>query len=201
MELAGAVIFNQALGATEAAPKELEAVVRDHSRLVYKVAFAVLRNPQDAEDAAQETFLRVLKYQKQLPEVREIRGWLARIAWRVAVDRSKDRGNDRSKDRSAALEVADDSHPELADPSASAEQMAIQKDHLRRLHRLIAGLPGGLRDALILSTIEEMSSEEVAKILGIPEAAVRGRVFRARQILKQKFSAQLERPRIGGENL
>ena len=188
MELAGAVTFNRALGATETVSEELEGIVRDHSRLVYKIAFAVLRNSQDAEDATQETFLRVLKYQAHLPEVREIRGWLAHIAWRVAVDRSKD----RSKGRSHALEVADDLHPELEDLQASAEHVAIQKDHLRRLHCLIAGLPGGLRDALILSTIEEMSSAEVAKTLGIPETAVRGRVFRARQILKQKFAAQLE---------
>ncbi len=191
MELADAVIFNHSLGATEALTTELETAVREHSRLVYQVASAVLRNPQDAEDAVQETFLRVLKYQKQLPAVREIRGWLARIAWRVAVD--------RSKGRRQALEVSDESHPEPHDPNASAEQTAIQKDHLRRLHSLIAGLPTGLRDALILSTIEEMTSVEVARILGIPEAAVRGRVFRARQILKQKFSAQLEHSGPGGE--
>ena len=197
MELAGAVIFNQAREAAEALSKELDAVVREHSRLVYKVAFAVLRNPQDAEDATQETFMRVLKFQAQVPEVREIRGWLARIAWRVAVGRSKN----RSKGPSHDLESADDLHPELVDLHASAEQMAIQKDHLRRLHGLIARLPGGLRKALILSTIEEMSSAEVAKTLGIPEAAVRGRVFRARQILKQKFSAQLERTRTGGKKI
>ncbi|HYA62190.1 MAG TPA: sigma factor-like helix-turn-helix DNA-binding protein, partial [Candidatus Sulfotelmatobacter sp.] len=56
------------------------------------------------------------------------------------------------------------------------------------LEKLIAGLPEKLRQPLILSTIEEMSPREVAAILGINEAVVRSRVFRARQILKEKLT-------------
>jgi RNA polymerase sigma-70 factor (ECF subfamily) len=59
------------------------------------------------------------------------------------------------------------------------------------LERLIGALPDKLREPLILSTLEEMSPREVAATLGINEAAVRSRVFRARQILKEKLSAQI----------
>jgi RNA polymerase sigma-70 factor (ECF subfamily) len=57
------------------------------------------------------------------------------------------------------------------------------------LASLIAALPGPLRDALRLSTIEELSPSEVADVLGFSEASVRSRLFRARQILKEKLSA------------
>src|SRR5580692_12678879 len=67
----------------------LEDLVRQHSRLVYRIAYAALRSHHDAEDATQETFLRVLRYSRKLATVDDPKTWLARIAWRVAVDRSK----------------------------------------------------------------------------------------------------------------
>ena len=63
---------------------DLERLVREHARLVYRVAFSVLRHHHDAEDAVQETFMRVLRYRAKLKEVREPKTGLARIAWRVA---------------------------------------------------------------------------------------------------------------------
>src|SRR6185503_10043580 len=80
---------------SEPIPKEntldsrLEEAVRQHARFVYQIAYAVLRNQQDAEDATQETFVRVMRYRRQLDEVQDTRAWLARIAWRVAVARKK----------------------------------------------------------------------------------------------------------------
>src|SRR5580704_11578283 len=73
----------------------LEALVREHSRLVYRIAYAVLRRHHDAEDATQETFMRVLRYSSKLAAVDDPKTWLARIAWRVAVDRSKRHGRQR----------------------------------------------------------------------------------------------------------
>ncbi len=70
----------------------LESLVREHSRLVYRICYAVLRSHHDAEDATQETFVRVLRYRSKLSAVEDSKTWLAKIAWRVAVDRSKQRG-------------------------------------------------------------------------------------------------------------
>src|SRR5580692_12682358 len=73
----------------------LEDLVRQHSRLVYRIAYAVLRSHHDAEDSTQETFLRVLRYSSKLATVEEPKKWLSRIAWRVAVDRGRQRGRTR----------------------------------------------------------------------------------------------------------
>src|ERR1700735_2835694 len=67
----------------------IEVLVRQNARLVYRIAYAVLRSHHDAEDATQETFVRVLRYGKQLAGVDDPKTWLARIAWRVAIDRRK----------------------------------------------------------------------------------------------------------------
>ena len=74
----------------------------------------------------------------------------------------------------------------------SAEQM-VERDEMKRLvESLIAALPQELREPLQLSTVEEMSAGAIAAVVGIPEATVRTRLFRARQILKEKLAAMME---------
>ena len=163
----------------------LEDLVRRHSRLVYRIAYAALRSHHDAEDATQETFLRVLRYSRKLATVEDPKTWLARIAWRVAVDRSKQRGRKR--------EIPIEDHEKPAAEVRSVDAPADEAMHSTQVgtlvERLITALPGKLREPLILSAVEEMSPREVAATLGINEAAVRSRVFRARQILREKLQA------------
>ncbi len=161
----------------------LENLVRQHSRLVYRIAYAALRSHHDAEDATQETFLRVLRYSHKLASVEDPKTWLARIAWRVAVGRSKRRGGQRE------VSLDDPERPDDQSPSAEAPaDQAMQGAQVgARLELLMAALPEKLRQPLILSAVEEMSPREVAVTLGINEAAVRSRVFRARQILREKM--------------
>jgi len=167
----------------------IAALVREHSRLVYRIAYAVLRRHYDAEDATQETFMRVLRYSSKLRAVDDPKTWLARIAWRVALDRNKQHG----RKREIALEDPERPIAEIASSQTPADA-ALQGAQLSEtLERLVAALPEKLRAPLILSTVEEMSPREVAATLGINEAAVRSRVFRARQILKDKLAGQAGR--------
>jgi RNA polymerase sigma-70 factor (ECF subfamily) len=158
----------------------VEAAVREHSRMVYRIAYSVVRNATDAEDAVQETFLRVLRYKKKIAGVRDQKAWLAQIAWRVAVER-------RAKVSQPALQLEDPGR--LAAPGDGADRALIKKERNEFLQQMIAALPDGLRDPLVLSALEELSPSEVGTLLGISEAAVRSRAFRARQILQQRMSA------------
>jgi len=164
----------------------LEELVRQHSRLVYSIAYAALRSHHDAEDATQETFLRVLRYSHKLAAVEDPKTWLARIAWRVAVDRGKRRGSRKE----ISLDDPDRPGEQLPSCDASADQAMQGSEIGARLERLIAALPEKLREPLILSAIQEMSPREVAATLSINEAAVRSRVFRARQILREKLQRE-----------
>ena len=167
----------------------LEDLVRDYSRLVYRIAYAVVRSHHDAEDATQETFMRVLRYSSKLRDVENPKTWLARIAWRVAVDRSKKR---RDK-HEVPLDDSDNRGAEIPSQAIGPDDTV----HTARLgiviEKLVTTLPTKLREPLILSTLEEMSTPEVAATLGINEAAVRSRLFRARQILKEKLKQRVER--------
>jgi RNA polymerase sigma-70 factor, ECF subfamily len=171
----------------ESSHDTLERLVREHSRLVYRIAYAVLRSHHDAEDSTQETFMRVLRYSSKLPEVDDPKTWLARIAWRVAVDRSRQRG----RTREIPLEDPEKPSAEVASSDTPADQTVQGSQVSAALEKMIAALPEKLRQPLILSTIEEMSPKEVAATLGINEAAVRSRVFRARQILREKLAGRL----------
>ena len=165
----------------------LENLVRQHTRLVYRIAYAVLRQHHDAEDATQETFVRVLRYGHKLAGVEDHKTWLARIAWRVAVDRSKQRG----RKQEIPLDDPEKPLPEVLSSDAAADDALHGAQVGAALERLIAALPEKLRQPLVLSTIEEMSPREVAATLGINEAAVRSRVFRARQILREKLAGRI----------
>ena len=187
--LAGEAILSGAAGTECRLDEAIEKLVREHSRLVYRIAYAVLRQHQDAEDTTQETFIRVLRYGSKLATVENPKTWLARITWRLAVDRSK--GNRRK--REVALDDGENSIQEVASPEIPADRALEGNQTGEVLERLIAALPEKLRAPLILSAIEEMSPREIAAALDINEAAVRSRVFRARQILKEKLTQRAQR--------
>lgn len=183
---------SEAREADRAISAAVEQLVREHSRFIFRIAFSILRDHHEAEDAAQEVFLRVMKYKQRLPEVREQKTWLARIAWRCAIDRSQKLRARLHSDLS--LDANDGSAATLAairDMTADPEQLAASAQMSALLQRMISSLPDDLRITLSISTVRELSSAEVASILGIPEGSVRTRLMRARKLLKQKLQQML----------
>jgi RNA polymerase sigma-70 factor (ECF subfamily) len=187
--LAGEAILSGATATEYSRDEVIEKLVREHSRLVYRIAYAVLRQHHDAEDAAQETFVRVLRCGGRLEAVNDERTWVARIAWRVALDRSKQRG----RKRETALDAPENAVHEIASVSVPADLTLEAAQVGRVLEKLILALPDKLRAPLMLSAIDEMSPREIAATLNLNEAAVRSRVFRARQILREKLAHRGQR--------
>ena len=183
---AGQVIVSDAMALARTDEDQVELAVRQHSQMVYRIAYSVLRNHHDAEDATQETFVRVLKARRKLSAVDDPRKWLARIAWRVAVGR-KGKSPDVSLEEAGQVVARLRSTGVPADDAVRGEEVAIA------LERLIPSLPRRLRDVVTLSTVEEMPPPDIAGILEISEAAVRSRLFRARQILRDKLAELLDR--------
>jgi RNA polymerase sigma-70 factor (ECF subfamily) len=159
---------------------DLESCVRQHARLVFKVAYGVLRNSHDAEDVVQETFLRA--HRSGIESVQDLPSWLATVAFRLAIDRKR---------KPQALGI-DPGELEIASGDPDAERMAIRSQQVERLQRLIASLPEDLRYPLVLSALEELTSRQIGDMLGISESSVRGRIMRARQILRERLAARSE---------
>ena len=161
--------------------ERFEEMVARQARFMFQVAFGLLRNRQDAEDAVQEAFLKLYRGEAWLRMENE-KGFLARTVWRVALDHLP----------KAAERMADVAEMQLTASGGSPEQSVVDEDERAVLRRLIDGLPEDLRQPLVLSSVEEMTSREVAEAMGIPEGTVRTRVMRARTELRRRFLTMRE---------
>jgi RNA polymerase sigma-70 factor (ECF subfamily) len=155
----------------------LAALVSQYSGTLYRVAYSVLRNAADAEDAVQEAFMRVLRHRDTLGEVRDQRVWLIRIVWNVVLDRKR-----RMKTRPETDDVS-----ELARVLPASGLSADDRAAAAQFHAHVLGCVGQLpvkeREVLMLSAFEELTSVEIATVLGITESSVRSRLFRARNLM------------------
>ena len=172
--------WNVALAsAHDAAPEiDLATLVDAHAALLYRVAHSILHNPAEAEDVVQDTFVRVLQRTRELAGIRDLRVWLVRIAWNLAIDRRRCIRPDQIDDAFAHS---------LADRSAPADQAIHDTRQIAHVLREIDSLPSPERNALLLSAIDELSTPEIAAVLNRSEAAVRGLLFRARTHLRQRL--------------
>ena len=180
--------------AMEIAAPTIETLVADHSRMVFRIAYSILRNHHDAEDAAQECFLRVWKHKDRLQEIGNAKTWLARIAWTTALDKRRSGRKMLSLDGDEpGVELME----ALSDETPAADEQLVNRQKQDLLQRLIVGLPEDLAQTLELSTVQELNSAEIADIMKIPEGSVRTRLFRARKQLKEKLAVLLERKKHG----
>ena len=182
MEIADRAVHDEAR--QHAKDEALAALVVQFAGTLYRVAFSVLRNPTDAEDAVQETFLRVLRHRGGLGEVRDHRVWLIRIVWNIVLDRKR-----RARTRPETDDVEELARV-LPANGLSAEDRAAAAQHHAHVLSCVQRLPAKEREVLMLSAFEELSSVEIASVLGITESSVRSRLFRARNLMAELLQHQ-----------
>jgi RNA polymerase sigma-70 factor, ECF subfamily len=167
--------------ATQAdARREFEERLAECGPLAYRVARGVLRNTADAEDVAQEALLRAYKSFHRLRERNRFRGWLVRIAFRLALDRLRSARRREQRDQLW-------SQPAHLPPAASAEDIAVSNQFQGHLERALDELPEKLRLVLLLSAMEGYTIDEIAEIVGVPVGTVKSRIFLARKKLAEKL--------------
>ncbi len=154
-------------------------IVHEHSRLMYRVAHSLLRHPQDAEDAVQDALLKLYRG-NAWQSMQDERAFLARTVWRTAFDRLQSR---------SPLVDDDTAELRLRDTRPTPEETATENAEQNLLHTLIDRLPPELRQPLLLSAIDELSSREIGLTMDIPEGTVRTRLMRARAELRRNFEA------------
>jgi len=149
-------------------------LVKRYARLVWRVCNGILRHSQDAEDAFQATFL-VLAQKLGTIRNRELGSWLygvaQRICWKIR----------RSQARRKRCET------QYSLNGNNGESSSLDQDELELLYRELAKLPEHYRTPLILCDMQEMTRQEVAKVLQLPEGTVASRVHRGRQLLAQRL--------------
>ena len=148
--------------------------VEAHYTLVYRIAWRMLGGPVEAEDVAQETFMRLWRGAGDLREVRSLRSWLARVASNLAIDRMRRRRPDMSSEL-----------PDVADTADGPERHAERQSASRIVDAAIASLPERQRTAIVLTYYEGLPNADVAEALGVSIEAVESLLARARRKLKE----------------
>jgi RNA polymerase sigma-70 factor (ECF subfamily) len=158
--------------------REFEEQLADGASLAFRLAMSVLRNHADAEEVAQEALLRAYKGFHRLRERGAFRGWLCRIAWRLALD--KQRGT-RRREKREVVAVLDA-------PVQNAEEIAVSNEFERHVAKAMDELPEKLRQALVLAAIQGYTTKEVADLLDLPEGTIKSRVHLARKQMAEKLA-------------
>jgi RNA polymerase sigma-70 factor (ECF subfamily) len=157
---------------------DFEERLRQAERRVFRVAYAVLGNGADAEEIAQEAFLRAHRRRASLRDPLRFTAWVSRIAFRLALNRRRTYARQRFRDT-----AWHDSRPGVLD----GDRLAAGQLVLERVREEIEGLPEKLRAVLLLCAVEGMEVREVADLLRIPPGTVRSRLHLARKALIKRI--------------
>ena len=158
-------------------------MVDQHGTYLYRLAFSLVGNAADAEDVLQETFAGALRHLPDFEGRASVKTWLSRILVRQAARCHRSRG----RHGAASLE----------DPSGASQGSALSKpsaaprgnpsDMRMDILAVLEGLSPEYREVIVLREMQGMSYEEIADVLGVPCGTVESRLFRARQILKERL--------------
>ena len=160
------------------------ALVREHSGVLYRVAYSVVRNAAEAEDVVQDVFLRVLQKPAALEGVLEVRAWLVRVAWNLALDHRRRWKAARTEQMEADFCAA------LAGRELPADVALEEQRRMARVLEAIDRLPKLERQALLLTAVEELGTREIAEVMSRSESSVRSLVFRARTRLRERLGEE-----------
>ncbi|WP_421937433.1 RNA polymerase sigma factor [Phenylobacterium sp.] len=185
-EPSDAILARQAAAGDERAYATL---VGRHKDRLYGLLRRYLGDPEEAREAAHEAFIAAWAALARYDPARPFGAWLRAIA----INKARDRGRRLAFRRL----IFGDRPPEdagahdRADPSPTAEAALVERERLALLDRGIAGLPGPLREALVLTALDGLSQQDAADILGVTVKTVETRVYRARRILAETLDASL----------
>ena len=160
-----------------------EALVRAHEKTVYTLALRMTNQPQDAEDMAQEAFLKVWR---ALPDYRwesRFSVWLYRIVSNVCLDWLRRQAKRPTVSLSVEDDEGEEAERELPDGRQSPERLLEQKLTREAVQKGLAALPEEQRQILLLREIKGLSYEEIGEILSLEPGTVKSRIFRARKRL------------------
>lgn len=185
----GELVARAALGDGAA----FEVLMRRHNQLLFRTARSILRDDTEAEDALQEAYLRAWRALGSFRSESRLSTWLMRIVTNEALGRLRRAGaptipletamTSPDPGTQAALTDAEDHGP---------ERSAVRAQARSSMEARIDGLPDVYRTVFMLRAVQEMTVEEVADALAVPEATVRTRYFRARRLLRQSLASEMD---------
>jgi RNA polymerase sigma factor (sigma-70 family) len=180
-------------GATPITPGDraaFEQLMRQYNRRLYRLARATLRDDAEAEDALQDAYFAAYRSIDQFRGESTLSTWLSRLVLNECFGRLR-RGTRRQKVIPLVSPTQEmDAVPE---PDSERPDRVLARAQMRDLlERKLDTLPEAFRLVFVLRSVEELSVEETAKTLGIPEATVRSRYFRAKGLLREALAQEID---------
>ena len=153
-------------------------IVHRHQQAVFNVAYRVLGNVHDSEDATQEAFIRAYQFINRFDPDRPLAPWLARIAVNVCLNRLESQ---------KSLSAFDEETTLASDPNPGPEIQKIASDRNETIRYELSRLPPRYRVVIELRHFQELSYEEIAEQLKRPLGAIKSDLFRARKLLAERL--------------
>jgi RNA polymerase sigma-70 factor (ECF subfamily) len=173
-----------------------EKLMRRCNRQLFRIARGILKNDTDAEDALQEAYITAYSALQKFRGESKLSTWLARIVINEALGRLR-----KKKSESVVIDLSAqgreersvESGAEMDAARASPEEATLHAEVRALIERKLDELPTAFRTVFVMRELEEMTVEETAQCLGIPEATVRSRLFRARGLLRASLEREVGR--------
>jgi RNA polymerase sigma-70 factor (ECF subfamily) len=180
-----------------------ELLLRKYRMPLVNFLYRMVRDPAAAEDLAQEVFLRVYRARKEYAPSAKFTTWMFRIATNLALNALRDgryRQMEVSIDQSPAAYSGDGESEqpalEVADRQASIELELIRRDRADLIRRAVQSLPEKQRAAVLLHKYQEMDYDEIARVLGCSESALKSLLFRAYETLRVELAPLVEAAQV-----
>lgn len=164
-----------------------ELVRRYHLR-IHRFCLGWTGDPEDAEEVCQDTFVKAYSSLPRFREEGKFHAWLLRIAKNCCHDLHRSR-HQRERSRQRPLDTV--SGDALTCPAPSPDEQLCESEEIARIRRAIADLPEPLREVVVLCSLEGLSHQTCAKLLGCTPRAVEGRLYRARAELFERCGFRL----------
>lgn len=168
-----------------------KTLMRRHNQTLFRTARSILRDDREAEEVVQDAYLLAYRGMRHYRGEARLSTWLIRIVANRAIRRRQRLGRDRAIFAAGESPVGEEDN--MGESSFQNPESAAANSELRHLlESHIDRLPELYREIFVLRGVEELSSEETAEILGMPEATVRTRFFRARHLLSQALAKDID---------
>ncbi|NMM79677.1 RNA polymerase subunit sigma [Acidovorax sp. SRB_14] len=168
-------------------------IMRRHNRLLFRTVRSILKSDADTEEALQEGYLSAWRALGTFRQEARLSTWLVRIVINEALGRVRRRaGQVIALDTGQEVGAMDAEAGMEANPDEQPEAAAARTEMRRLMERRIDALPEAFRTVFVLRAVQELSVEEVAAALGLAEATVRTRFFRARGLLRESLSREMD---------
>lgn len=172
-----------------------ECIMRRHNQLLFRTARSILKNDEEAEDALQEAYLRAWNALASFRDDARLSTWLTRIVINESLGRLRLRRSAQVIPLDSAILAAEQLEQEswmTDDPDRQPDRMAMRAEMRQLMERRIDRLPDAYRTVFMMRAVEELSIGEIALALQVPEATVRTRFFRARSLLREGLSRDVD---------